>query len=81
VTDADPWLGESIESSLRDLVVHGAGAGVPGCAALGDMAPAPGSSSDVGLGISGLYLSGSPGSPPLPINLRWVGDETESACS
>jgi hypothetical protein len=61
--------------------VCGAGAGIPGSAAVGDTTPTPGSSSVVGPGVSRLYLPGSPGSLPLPINWRRVGDVTESACS
>jgi hypothetical protein len=57
------------------------GAGVPESAAPGDMTPVPRSSSAVGLGVSGLYLPGSPDSHPPPINWRWVGDEAESLCS
>jgi hypothetical protein len=48
-------------------VVRGAGAGVPRGATLGDVALAPESSSIVGLGISRLYLLGSPSSSPPPI--------------
>jgi hypothetical protein len=68
-------------SSLQDLVVRGTGVGIPRSVAPGDAALAHGSSSTVGLGISRLYLPGSLGSPPPPINWRRVGDEAESACS
>jgi hypothetical protein len=67
VADAGPRVGDSAGSLLQDLVVHGTGAGIPGGAALCDVAPAPGSSSAVGSGISGLYLPGSPGSLPHPL--------------
>jgi hypothetical protein len=40
--------------------VHGAGASTDGSAALDDAAVAPGSSSTMGPGVSGLYLPGSP---------------------
>jgi hypothetical protein len=81
VADAGPWLGGSARSLSHDLVVRGTGAGIPESATLGDEAPAPGSSSVMGPGISGLYLPSSPGSPPPPINWRRVGDEVESVYS
>jgi hypothetical protein len=81
VSDASPRLGGSTGSLLQDLVVRGVGTSVPESVAPGDMTLAPGSSSVVGPGISGLYLSGSPGSPPPPFNLRRVRDEVESACA
>jgi hypothetical protein len=81
VADIGPWVGDSARTLLLDLVVHDTGAGVPGSAALGDLAPVPGSSSTMGLGVSGLYLPGSPSAPPPPINWRRVEDEAESACS
>jgi hypothetical protein len=43
--------------------VLGVSGGAPG-----DAASAPGSSVAMGLGVLGLYLTGSPGFPPLPIN-------------
>jgi hypothetical protein len=60
VTDVEPWLGDSTESLLHDLVVRGAGAGIPGSAAPSDAVPAPRSSSAVSLVVSGMYLPGSP---------------------
>jgi hypothetical protein len=48
--------------------MRNAGVGVLGSATPGDVAPAPGSSRTVGLGVSGLYLPGSPIFLPLPIN-------------
>jgi hypothetical protein len=50
-------------------------------AALGDMAPALGSSGVAVLGVSGLLLQDSPGFLPPPIDWRWVGDEAEFMCS
>jgi hypothetical protein len=70
-----PWPSDSAEKLLQDLVVRGAGAGISGGAA-----PAPGSLSIVGPGVSGLFLSGSPGSSSPPINWRRVKYEAESAC-
>jgi hypothetical protein len=64
VADAGPWLGDSIRSLLQDLVVRGVGACIPGSAASADKAPTPRSLSAVGLGISRLYLLGSPSSLP-----------------
>jgi hypothetical protein len=81
VVSVGPRLGDDVESSLRDLVVRGIGAGVFGSVTLGDATPAPGSSRTGGLGMSGLCLLSSPGFPPLLINWRWVGDEAESTCS
>jgi hypothetical protein len=81
VADTGPRLGDSLRSLLQDLVVGGASAGVLGGAAPGDAAPAPGSSSTVSLRVSRLYLSGSPGALPPPINWRWVENEVESTCS
>jgi hypothetical protein len=78
--DASPRLSDSARTMLHELVVHDAGAGVPGNAALGDVASAPGSSSTMSLGLSGLYLPGSPGAPAPPINWRWVEDEADFAC-
>jgi hypothetical protein len=62
-------------------VVCGAGAGVFRSAAPRDAAPSPRSSSTMNLGVFGLYLLSSLGSPPPPINYRWVEDDAESACS
>jgi hypothetical protein len=76
-----PQLGVDVESLLQDMVMHSVGAGVPRSAAPGDTAPAPASSGAVGPGVSGLYLPGSPGFPPSPINKRRVGDEAEYSCS
>jgi hypothetical protein len=45
--------------------MRGIGAGVPRSAA-----PALGPLGAMGLGVSGLYLPGSPGLLPLPINWR-----------
>jgi hypothetical protein len=68
VADAGPRLSDRVGSLLRDLVVHDTGAEVLGSVAPGDVALAPGSSSAMGQGLSGLYLLGSPGSLPPPIN-------------
>jgi hypothetical protein len=46
-----------------------------------DVGQALGSSGVVGLGVSRLYLLGSLGFPPSPINLRWVWDEAKVVCS
>jgi hypothetical protein len=62
-------------------VRRGAGINVPGSAALGNVAPAPGSLGTVGPGVSGLHLPGSPGIPPPLINWRRLGDEAKSMCS
>jgi hypothetical protein len=43
VVGAGPQLVDDVESSLLDVVVRGASAGVFGSAASGDAAPAPGS--------------------------------------
>jgi hypothetical protein len=59
----------------------GAGINVLGSAALGNVAPTPGSLGTVGPGVSGLHLPGSPGIPPPPIDWRRLGDEAESVCS
>jgi hypothetical protein len=56
------------------------GVGVPGSATPGEVALAPASLGVIGLGESRLYLSASPGFPPLPIDWRQVGEEAESAC-
>jgi hypothetical protein len=66
VVVAGPRLGDSAWSLLQDLVARGADAGVPESAPPGDIAPTPGSSSVMGLRIPGMYLPGSPGSPPHP---------------
>jgi hypothetical protein len=71
-----PHLGDDTGALLQDLVMCGAGIGVPGSAA-----PAPGSSSAAGPGVSGLLLSGSPSFPPPPIDWRRVGDEAKFPCS
>jgi hypothetical protein len=68
VVGAGPQLSDDAESSLRDLVVRGVGAGVPESAASGDAFPAPGSSRTEGPGMSGLRLPGSPDFRPAPIN-------------
>jgi hypothetical protein len=60
--------------------VRGTSASIPESAAPGHMAPAPRFLSTVSLGVSGLYLSGSPGAPPLPITWRRVEDEADSTC-
>jgi hypothetical protein len=65
---------------MQDLVVCGTGAGILGGTVLGDAAPAPGSSSAMGLGIFGLYFLGSPDPSPPPIIWILVRDEPESAC-
>jgi hypothetical protein len=67
---------DSAEKLPRDLVVRGVGAGISGGAAL-----APLSLSTIGLGVSGLYLLGSPSSSSPLINWRRVEDEAESAYS
>jgi hypothetical protein len=61
--------------------VRGAGAGIPGSAALGDVTLATEPSSIFGSGVSGLYLPCSSGLLPPPINWRWVEDKVEPACS
>jgi hypothetical protein len=81
VDDVGPQPSDDIGRLLRDLVIRGTGIGVPESAALGDVAPTPGSSGDAGLGVSGLLLPGSPSFPPPPIDWRRVGDEVEFACS
>jgi hypothetical protein len=81
VVGTTPQLGDDVGSVLWDLVMHGTDVGVPERAAPGDAAPAPRSSGAAGLGISGLYLLGSPSFLPPPINWRQVGDEAESTCS
>jgi hypothetical protein len=81
VVGAGPRLGDDAGNLLWDLVVHDAGAGVPESIAPCNAAPTPRSLSVVGLGVSGLYLLGSLGSLPMPINWRWVGDMAESTCS
>jgi hypothetical protein len=63
---AGPLLGGSTRDLLHDLVVHDTSASIPGNATLGDVALALESSSTMSLGVSGVYLSGSPGSPPPP---------------
>jgi hypothetical protein len=64
VDGASPWPGDDVGGSLWDLVMHGAIIGVLGSIALGDATLAPGSSSVVGPGISGLLLLGSPAFHP-----------------
>jgi hypothetical protein len=81
VEGTNPQLGNDAGSLLWDLVMRDTDAGVPGSAATGDAALTLGSSSVMGPGVSGLYLSGSLGFPPPPINWRWVRDEVESTCS
>jgi hypothetical protein len=76
VANVGPRPGDSAEKLPRDLVVRGVGAGISGGAAL-----APLSSSTIGLGVSGLYLLGSPSSSSPLINWRRVEDEAESAYS
>jgi hypothetical protein len=68
VIGVSPWLGDDAGSLLQDLVMCGTSAGVPRSAALDDAAPTPGSLVAVGLGVSGLHLSGSPGFLLPPIN-------------
>jgi hypothetical protein len=80
VVGAGPKLGDDAGSSLRDLVIRGADAGVPGNAIPGDTTLVPGSSGAIGLGVFRLYLLSSPGFLPLPINWRRVGDKAESTC-
>jgi hypothetical protein len=48
--------------------MRGASSSVPRSAAPSDVAPAPGPSGAMGLGLSGLLLLGSPGFLPLPID-------------
>jgi hypothetical protein len=48
--------------------MHGTDAGIFGCVALGDVAPAPISSGAMSLGVSRPYRLGSPLSSSLPIN-------------
>jgi hypothetical protein len=74
-----PRLSDSARSLLQDLVVRGTGASVPGSAAPGDATPTSEFSSTVSLGVSRLYLPGSPDAPPPPINWRCVEDEAEFA--
>jgi hypothetical protein len=68
VVGAGARIGDDAESMLRDLVMCDTEAGVPRSPASDDVAPAPGSSGAMGLVVSGLHLSGSPGFPPLPFN-------------
>jgi hypothetical protein len=68
VANTGPRLGDGTMSLLQDLVVCGVGVGVPESAALGDATPTAESSSTVSPGVSGLYLPGSPGTMPPPIN-------------
>jgi hypothetical protein len=68
-----PRLGDDVGSLLRHLVIHGAGVSVPGSVALGDVAPAPVSSSVADPVVSGQYMLGSPVFLPPPTNWRWVG--------
>jgi hypothetical protein len=58
-----------------------AGAGIFGSVASGDVASAPGSSGAMSPWLPRPYLPGSFGSAPLPINLRWVENKVELACS
>jgi hypothetical protein len=81
VDGASPHPGDDTGGSLRDLVMCCTSIGVPESATLGDAALAPGSSSPVGLGVSGLLLLGSLDFPPLHIDWRWVEDTLEFACS
>jgi hypothetical protein len=64
VDGAGPHPGDDTGGSLRDLVMCCTSIGVPESATLGDAALAPGSSSPVGLGVSGLLLLGSLDFPP-----------------
>jgi hypothetical protein len=72
-----PQPSDDTWGSLWDLVMCGVSFGIPGHAAPGDAAPAPGSLDVVCLGISGLLLPGSPGFLPLPIDGRQVEDNVE----
>jgi hypothetical protein len=81
VVGPGPQLGDDTGRLLRDLVMCSASASVPGSATPGDAAPTPRSSCAMGPRVSRLYLSGSLGFTPPPINWRWVGDEAESMCS
>jgi hypothetical protein len=74
-------LDDDIKSLLQDSVMHGVDTCVLRSAALGDAAPAPGSSDATGPGVSRLYLPGSASFLPPPINWRQLGDETEFVCS
>jgi hypothetical protein len=80
VVGASPKLGDCTGSLLWDVVKRGTDAGVPGSAIPGDVALVPGSSGATGAGVFRLYLPGSLGFLPLPINWRWVGEKAESAC-
>jgi hypothetical protein len=68
VVGVGPHLGHDAESSLRDLVMRGAGADNPGSAIPGDAALAPRFSSATDQDVSGLYLPDSPVFSPLSIN-------------
>jgi hypothetical protein len=81
VVGASPRLGDDVRSLLQDLVIRNAGTSVLRSATLGDEAPSPRSSSADDPRISELWLLGSLGSLPPPINWRRVGDEAESTCS
>jgi hypothetical protein len=64
VDGVGPQPSDDTRGSLRDMVMHGAGFGVPMSAALGDAALAPGPLGTMGPGVSGLLLPNSPGLPP-----------------
>jgi hypothetical protein len=81
VDGSSPRPGDDIEGSICDLVMRGAGIGVPGSATPGDVTPVLGSSGAAGPGISGLLLSVCSNFPPLPINWRRVGHNVEFTSS
>jgi hypothetical protein len=68
VVGAGPQLGDDARRLLQDSVTRGAGTGVPENVVPGDVARAPEFSGDACLGVSGLYLLGSPSFSPPPIN-------------
>jgi hypothetical protein len=68
-------------SLLRDMVVRGAGLGVPGHTTPGDVIQTPEFSSAVGPRIAILLLSGPLGSRSLPINWgRWRMMRSSCVC-
>jgi hypothetical protein len=77
VDDAVPQPRDDTEGSLWDLAMCRAGIGVPVSAATGNAAPTYGPSGAAHPGVSRLLLPGSPGFLTLPIDGRWVEDNTE----
>jgi hypothetical protein len=68
VDGTGPRSGDDASGLSCDLVVHGAGLGMPGSTALGDEIPAPESLGVTGSGATGLLVPGFPNSLPLPID-------------